>query len=159
MLLYSNLASLHFSNKYWITLNFAEIHIFRIYRPHTLLICIWVPWDISDFTLNRVKRRSGQLSETIPGSDARARVAVVHSRREPLFDVGALDGVDGVARALAAVLDDGAAAAGRAHQARRPHEERLDGAVEPRLAPVALLHHAHRPLRLPVEHQRILWSG
>ena len=57
MLLYSNLASLHFSNKYWITLNFAEIHIFRIYRSHTLLICIWFPWDISDFTLNRVKRR------------------------------------------------------------------------------------------------------
>ena len=56
MLLYSNLASLHFSNKYWITLNFAEIHIFRIYRSHTLLICIWFPWNISDFTLNRVKR-------------------------------------------------------------------------------------------------------
>ena len=56
MLPYSNLASLHFSNKYWITLNFANIHIFRIRRPHTLLICIWFPWNISDFTLNRVKR-------------------------------------------------------------------------------------------------------
>ena len=59
MLLYSNLASLHFSNKYWITLNFAEIHIFRIYRPHTLLICIWFPWDTRVPTLAEVKRRRG----------------------------------------------------------------------------------------------------
>ena len=60
MLLYSNLASLHFSNKYWITLNFAEIHIFRIYRSHTLLICIWFPWNISDLTLAEVKRSRGE---------------------------------------------------------------------------------------------------
>ena len=82
-----------------------------------------------------------------------------HSRGQPIFDVGALYRVDGVGGALAAVLDDGAAAARRAHQARRPHQ-RLDGAVESRtLATVSLLHNTHGTLGLPVEHQRVLGSA
>ena len=46
-----------FSPKPWITLDFTEKHIFRIYMPRTLLECIWFPWNISLFNLNWFKAR------------------------------------------------------------------------------------------------------